>query len=200
MCYLLLLPVFTLALSRFTHAFSARYAAGAVVAIVFAIIFLIRGLHAPFVTIALLCALLMAGFKLQSDRGFARAAKQETAALEVLLRANPDPIVVETSNTFLEARDRLPPELRDRIMYIGDVAAAQKYLNNDTGPRALLGLSRFVPLPVYLIDKLKTMSRVRVYHEGGWLLPWCQQHGCRMGILTVQPFMFDLTLPAPDAQ
>lgn len=195
--YLTLLPVVLLGVAKLTHAYSARYGFAAVVGIVMGMMYLIRRPGLPLVACSVACALLVGAFKMTSDRGFRQERLDSMDSVRQVLRKSELPLVLESSNLYLETRDLIEPELRDRILMVGDPEVALKYTGTDSGIRAILGLRKFVPLTVYTIAEFEPkFPKVRVYHEGGSLAPWGRDHGYETRLEELrEPFLFEMSKP-----
>jgi Dolichyl-phosphate-mannose-protein mannosyltransferase len=92
----------------------------------------------------------------------------------VLLTAlrSPGPTAIGSSIHFLQFWYYAPVELKPRMTYLVDPAAAIRYRKSDTIDRGYAALARWTALPVEPFERFSTLHRsFKVYTDGsGWLL------------------------------
>jgi len=96
--------------------------------------------------------------------------------------AGPGPTVATGSLQFLQLWYYTPAELRGRLVYVSDPAAARRYLGSDTIDRGYLALRRWSAVSVVdYAPFVEAHRRFRAYAFGsGWLLARLQDAGARI--------------------
>jgi hypothetical protein len=174
----LLIPIVDMLLGVFvTGVFVPRYALPAVVGASLAVPLLVWWMnrHASLAELVLAVAFvgafgLSAGESLLSPPVYQDPVKGRTVLLAEL--RSPGPTVVASSLQFLQLWYYTPSEMRGRMRYLLDPAAALRYGHSDTIDLGYAALARWTALPVEPFDQFVAVHRsFRVYVAGsGWLL------------------------------
>ena len=199
---LALLPFFGVLLGKLvTGTYVPRYAFASIIGVTVLCVAAIAG-RVRFA--AVLAVALCGGFwfnAVESLKGFgadpARGYRAPVMRLESGL-----PVVVSNADLFLKLEEYGPPELRTRLYFLQDSAAALRFLGNDTGERNMRGLRQVTSLPI--ADYAQFVGAHRHFLVWGafinrfdWLLQQLRSDGARVEYLrdAGDSFLFDVSMP-----
>lgn len=199
---LALLPFFGLLLGKLvTGTYMPRYALASIIGVTVLFVAAISG-HVRFT--AVLTVVLGGCFwfnAVQALKGFGADPAREYRTFDTGLNSGL-PVVVSNADLFLKLEEYGPPELRARLYFLEDSAAALRFLGNDTGERNMRGLRQVTPLPIVdYAPFVRAHQRFLVcgafINRFDWLLQQLRSDGARVEYLreTGDWFLFDVSMP-----
>jgi hypothetical protein len=199
---LALLPFFGLLLGKLvTGTYMPRYALASIIGVTVLFGAAISG-HVRFT--AVLAVVLGGSFwfnAVESLKGFGADPARDYRVFDMHLNSG-FPVVISNADLFLKLEEYGPPELRARLYFLEDSAAALRFLGNDTGERNMRGLRQVTSLPIvdyapFVHAHQRFLVCGAFINRFDWLLQQLRSDGARVEYLreTGDWFLFDVSMP-----
>jgi hypothetical protein len=113
------------------------------------------------------------------------------ANLAELSRSKPAiPIVIASPLAYLQAVKYAPPELRDRLVDVVDIANSVRVLGTDSADATIRLLAQFVPMRVEERERFLATNRQFLLRSGGvydWFTQYLLDEGYRLNLIAADP-------------
>lgn len=152
---------------------------------------------------ALILALVMSGIFAGHTLMMAKAASLDDAEpVKLDTRYSDLPIVVSSGLAFVQTWYYATPELRSRLLCVGDPQIALRYLKNEQTNASIPYAARFFHWRCETFDHFRRAQHrflLSWTSEDSWLLPALHELGARLDLLEVQSdgYLFLVTQPLP---